>query len=162
MAITQQRCVCGLLTAERMNGASIVRGEHAWIDCVSVSMCLCVYNYMRVSRCLSVFESMFLYVYVCMWLSLCANEALCLPVSESLCPSAIVLLSVCVYVCLCPNVCILSFSNSMVCDLESQMCTRNWQQGPGNALGVLIMLPEAAEVVIMVANSPTTRKGGET
>ena len=117
--------MCGLLTAERMNGASIVRGEHAWIDCVSVSMCLCVYNYMRVSRCLSVFESMFLYVYVCMWLSLCANEALCLPVSESLCPSAIVLLSVCVYVCLCPNVCILSFSNSMVCDLESQMCARN-------------------------------------
>ena len=114
--------MCGLLTAERMNGASIVRGEHHGLI-VFLCLCVCVCNHVRVSRCLSVFESVCLYVYVCMWLSLCASESLYLPVSESPCPSASVPLSVCVYVC--PNVYMLSFSNSMVCDLESQMCARN-------------------------------------
>ena len=86
MAITQQRCVCGLLTAERMNGGSIVRGEHAWIDCVSVSMCLCVYNYVcsvDVPPCVCMSTSVCNYPYVP------AGLCIHLPVSESLCPSAV-------------------------------------------------------------------------
>ena len=99
MAITQQRCVCGLSTAERMNGASIVRGEHAWIDCVSVSMFLCMYNYVCFSRCVCKSTSVCNYPYVPASLCISLSLSLCVPVP--LCPCLCVSMSVCVQMFVC-------------------------------------------------------------
>ena len=104
MAITQQRCVCGL-SAERMNGASVVRGEHAWIDCVSVSMCLCVYNYVCITMCVSVDvpPCVCMYTSVCNYpyvpASLCISLSLSLRVPVPLCLCLCVSMSVPMFIC---------------------------------------------------------------
>ena len=58
--------MCGLLTAERMNGASIVRGEHHGLI-VFLCLCVCV----CITMCVSVDVSLSLNPFVCMSSSVC-------------------------------------------------------------------------------------------